>query len=300
MQVAVIGLGKMGLNIASNLKSHNYDVKGFDLSEEAKQKASENGVEVYNSVKEAVESFSGQRIIWSMLPAGEITENVLNELLEILNEGDIVIEGGNSNWKDSVRRAETFKQKGIPYFDCGTSGGTSGALGGACTMIGGDAEVFKTVEPIFKDLSCEDGYLYTGKSGSGHFLKMVHNGIEYGMMQAIGEGFQVVHESDFDYDLEKVAKVWNHGSVIRSWLMEIAEDQFKQSPTLEDVAGVVAASGEAKWTIEAALDQGVAVPTIALSLFMRNLSQEDDSFSAKVVSCLRNGFGGHAIVKKES
>lgn len=300
MQVAVIGLGKMGLNIASNLKSHNYDVKGFDLSEEAKKKASENGVEVYNSVKEAVESFSGQRIIWSMLPAGEITENVLNELLEILNEGDIVIEGGNSNWKDSVRRAETFKQKGIPYFDCGTSGGTSGALGGACTMIGGDAEVFKTVEPIFKDLSCEDGYLYTGKSGSGHFLKMVHNGIEYGMMQAIGEGFQVVHESDFDYDLEKVAKVWNHGSVIRSWLMEIAEDQFKQSPTLEDVAGVVAASGEAKWTIEAALDQGVAVPTIALSLFMRNLSQEDDSFSAKVVSCLRNGFGGHAIVKKES
>lgn len=300
MQVAVIGLGKMGLNIASNLKSHNYDVKGFDLSEEAKKKASENGVEVFNSVKEAVESFSGQRIIWSMLPAGEITESVLNELLEILSQGDIVIEGGNSNWKDSVRRAETFEKNGISYFDCGTSGGTSGALGGACTMIGGDAEVFKTVEPIFKDLSCEDGYLYTGKSGSGHFLKMVHNGIEYGMMQAIGEGFQVVHESDFDYDLEKVAKVWNHGSVIRSWLMEIAEDQFKQSPTLEDVAGVVAASGEAKWTIEAALDQGVAVPTIALSLFMRNLSQEDDSFSAKVVSCLRNGFGGHAIVKKES
>ena len=166
-------------------------------------------------------------------------------------------------------------------------------------MIGGDPEVFKHIEPIFKDISVENGYLYTGKSGSGHFLKMVHNGIEYGMMQAIGEGFQIVKESEFDYDLAAVAKVWNNGSVIRSWLMEIAESQFKASLNLEDYRGVVAASGEAKWTIETALDMGIAVPTIALSLFMRNLSQEDDSFSAKVVSALRNGFGGHAIVKKD-
>lgn len=300
MQIAVIGLGKMGLNIASNLKTHNYDVLGFDVSEMARENASQNGVRVFSDLQTMLHSFDEKRVIWSMLPAGDITENTLKELYEVLTEGDIVIEGGNSQFKDSIRRAAKFEEKGIYYFDCGTSGGISGALGGACTMIGGDAEVFKTIEPIFKDISCENGYLYTGKSGSGHFLKMVHNGIEYGMMQAIGEGFQIVEQSEFDYDLEKVARVWNHGSVIRSWLIEIMEEQFKAHPKLENYKGVVAASGEAKWTIETALDMEIAVPTIALSLFMRNLSQEDDSFSAKVVSAMRNGFGGHAIVEKDS
>lgn len=300
MEIAVIGLGKMGLNIATNLKDHNYDVKGFDLSEQANQGAQQAGITTFGSLEEIVSSFEGKRIIWSMLPAGEITESVLDELLTMLSKDDIVIEGGNSNYKDSMRRAKAFMEKGIYYFDCGTSGGISGARGGACTMIGGDGEVFKEIESVFRDISVENGYLYTGASGSGHFLKMVHNGIEYGMMQAIGEGFQIVKESDFDYDLPEVARVWNNGSVIRSWLMELAEAQFKASPNLEDYRGVVAASGEAKWTIETALDMGVAVPTIALSLFMRNLSQEEDSFSAKVVSALRNGFGGHAVVKKEN
>lgn len=300
MEIAVIGLGKMGLNIATNLKEHAYDVKGFDLSLEAKQSAQEVGVSTFDSLEDVVDSFTGKKVIWSMLPAGAATESVLEQLLVMLSKDDIVIEGGNSNFKDSMRRAAIFAQKGIYYFDCGTSGGISGARGGACTMIGGDSEVFKEVEPIFRDISVENGYLYTGASGSGHFLKMVHNGIEYGMMQAIGEGFQIVKESEFNYDLPKVARVWNNGSVIRSWLMELAEVQFKASPNLEDYRGVVAASGEAKWTIETALDMGIAVPTIALSLFMRNLSQEDDSFSAKVVSALRNGFGGHAVVKKEN
>ncbi|MFU7516996.1 phosphogluconate dehydrogenase (NAD(+)-dependent, decarboxylating) [Clostridium sp. HCS.1] len=299
MRIAVIGLGKMGLNIARNLKSHNYDVVGFDLSDQAKENAEKAGVETFDNLDQMITSFSEKRVIWSMLPAGEITESVLNKLLDLLSPNDIVIEGGNSNYKDSVRRAKTFEEKEIFYFDCGTSGGISGARGGACTMIGGDPEVFKYIEPIFKDISVEKGYLYTGKSGSGHFLKMIHNGIEYGMMQAIGEGFQIVQESEFDYDLADVARVWNNGSVIRGWLMELAESQFKGSPNLEDYRGVVAASGEAKWTIETALDMGIAVPTIALSLFMRNLSQEDDSFSAKVVSALRNGFGGHAVVKKD-
>lgn len=299
MKIAVIGLGKMGLNIACNLKKHNYDVVGFDLSDQAKENAEKAGVKTFDNLEKMIISFTEKRVIWSMLPAGEITESVLNQLLKVLSPNDIVIEGGNSNFKDSVRRAKNFKEKEISYFDCGTSGGISGARGGACTMIGGDPEVFKYIEPIFKDISVENGYLYTGKSGSGHFLKMVHNGIEYGMMQAIGEGFQIVQESEFDYDLADVARVWNNGSVIRGWLMELAESQFKDSPNLEDYRGVVAASGEAKWTIETALDMGIAVPTIALSLFMRNLSQEDDSFSAKVVSALRNGFGGHAIVKKE-
>lgn len=299
MRIAVIGLGKMGLNIACNLKSHNYDVVGFDLSDQAKENAEKAGVETFDNLEKMITSFSEKRVIWSMLPAGEITESVLNKLLNLLSPNDIVIEGGNSNYKDSVRRAKTFEEKEIFYFDCGTSGGISGARGGACTMIGGNPEVFKYIEPIFKDISTENGYLYTGESGSGHFLKMIHNGIEYGMMQAIGEGFQIVQESGFDYDLAEVARVWNNGSVIRGWLMELAESQFKASPNLEDYRGVVAASGEAKWTIETALDMGIAVPTIALSLFMRNLSQEDDSFSAKVVSALRNGFGGHAVVKRD-
>lgn len=300
MEIAVIGLGKMGLNIAKNLKDYNYEVKGFDLSSQAKEEAKKVGVKTFNSLEEMINSFTEKRIIWSMLPAGEITESTLNQLLNLLSKNDIVIEGGNSNFKDSMRRAKTFEEKEIHYFDCGTSGGISGARSGACTMIGGNAEVFKNIEQVFKDISVEKGYLYTGKSGSGHFLKMIHNGIEYGMMQAIGEGFQIVQESEFNYDLGEVARVWNNGSVVRSWLMEIAEEQFKSSPNLEDYRGVVAASGEAKWTIETALDMGIAVPTIALSLFMRNLSQEEDSFSAKVVSALRNGFGGHAIVTKNN
>lgn len=299
MKIAIIGLGKMGLNIACNLKDHNYEVVGLDLSDEAKENAKKLGIKTFDNLESLVNSFNERRVIWSMLPAGEITESVLNQLLGLLSPNDIIIEGGNSNFKDSVRRAKTFKEKEIHYFDCGTSGGISGARGGACTMIGGDSKVFKDIESVFKDISVENGYLYTGESGSGHFLKMIHNGIEYGMMQAIGEGFQIVQESEFNYNMADVARVWNNGSVIRGWLMEIAESQFKSSPNLEDYRGVVAASGEAKWTIETALDMGIAVPTIALSLFMRNLSQEEDSFSAKVVSALRNGFGGHAVVKKD-
>ncbi|MGI6512599.1 MAG: phosphogluconate dehydrogenase (NAD(+)-dependent, decarboxylating) [Catenisphaera adipataccumulans] len=298
MEIAVIGLGKMGLNIALNLKDHNYQVRGTDVSDQARAKAENEGIQTFKTLDDVLSSFTDRRIIWSMLPAGEITDSVLDELYEKMNLGDILIEGGNSKYKDSIRRAKRFEEKKIHYFDCGTSGGISGARNGACTMIGGDPDVFREIECVFRDISVENGYLYCGKSGSGHFLKMIHNGIEYGMMQAIGEGFQIVEESDFDYDLAEVARVWNNGSVIRSWLMEIAQDQFTASPDLANYRGVVAANGEAKWTIEAALDMEIPVPTIALSLFMRNLSQEDDSFSAKVVSALRNGFGGHAIVEK--
>ncbi|MHC5374079.1 phosphogluconate dehydrogenase (NAD(+)-dependent, decarboxylating) [Enterococcus sp. LJL120] len=299
MEVGVVGLGKMGLNLAYNLKDHGYDVKGMDVSVEAVKAAKEKGITIFSEAADLVASFNERRIIWLMLPAGEITENVLDVFFPLLNENDIVIEGGNSNYKDSIRRAAKFAEKQISYFDCGTSGGISGARQDACLMIGGDQEVFSTIEQIFQDLAVEKGYLYAGASGSGHFLKMVHNGIEYGMMQAIGEGFQLVEQSDYNFDLADVAQVWNHGSVVRSWLMEIAEAQFRESPKLADYRGVVAASGEAKWTVETALEMEVPVPTIALSLFMRNLSQEEDSFSAKVVSALRNGFGGHAVVKKD-
>ncbi|WP_313466775.1 phosphogluconate dehydrogenase (NAD(+)-dependent, decarboxylating) [Carnobacterium sp.] len=299
MEVGIIGLGKMGLNLAFNLKDHGYDVKGMDVSKEALIVAEKEGVATFQAVDKLIASFKGKRIIWLMLPAGEPTESVLDYILPLLVSQDIVIEGGNSNYKDSIRRAEKFAEKGVSYFDCGTSGGISGARNDACLMIGGDKDVFVSIEQIFKDIAIENGYLYAGETGSGHFLKMVHNGIEYGMMQAIGEGFQIVEKSDYDFDLAEVARVWNNGSVVRSWLMEIAEDQFRNSPHLEDYRGVVVASGEAKWTVETALEMNIPVPTIALSLFMRNLSQEEDSFSAKVVSALRNGFGGHAEAKKE-
>ncbi len=299
MEVGVVGLGKMGLNLAFNLKDSGYQVKGVDLSLEAMTKAKEKGVETFHQVADLLASFQSRKIIWLMLPAGAITENMLEQILPLLEPNDIVIEGGNSNYKDSIRRATRFGEQKIDYLDCGTSGGVSGARNNACLMIGGSKEAFLSVEMIFKDIAIENGYLYTGGSGSGHFLKMVHNGIEYGMMQAMGEGFQIVAESEYGFDLAAVAKVWNHGSVIRSWLMEIAQEQFEQSPKLAEYKGEVAASGEAKWTVETALEMGIAVPTIALSLFARNLSQEDESFSAKVVSALRNGFGGHEMAMKE-
>ncbi|MGM0125988.1 6-phosphogluconate dehydrogenase (decarboxylating) [Enterococcus sp. AZ194] len=297
MEVGIVGLGKMGLNLALNLNEHQHEVKGFDSSVEVSKVAESHGVAVYPSLENMLNAFSERRIIWLMLPSGQITENVLQVLLQQLRPNDIVIEGGNSNFKDSIRRAAEFKEKGINYLDCGTSGGISGARNSACLMIGGDKKIFTEIEVIFSDVSIEKGYLYSGKSGSGHFLKMIHNGIEYGMMQAIGEGFQLVEQSTYDFELSEVARVWNNGSVIRSWLMEIMEEQLSKSPRLEKYKGVVDASGEAKWTIETALDMEVPVPTIALSLFMRNLSQEEDSFSAKVVSALRNGFGGHEIIE---
>lgn len=303
MKVSFVGLGKMGMNLAINLKEHGYEVKGTDLAEETLNVASHEGIEAFQTVEDLLASYQKdkleQKIIWLMLPAGNPTDRVLEQLLPLLAPQDIVIEGGNSNYQDSVRRAAIFEERGIYYFDCGTSGGISGARNNACLMVGGNKEIFLSIEQLFKDLAIENGYLYAGPAGSGHFLKMVHNGIEYGMMQAIGEGFQLVEQSEYDFDLADVARVWNHGSVIRSWLMEIAEAQFRQSPNLADYRGIVAASGEAKWTVETALAMDVPVPVIAMSLFMRNLSQEEDSFSAKVVSALRNGFGGHDVIKKE-
>lgn len=299
MEIGIIGLGKMGLNLALNLKDAQYLVTGLDISEQARRAAKREGIPTVNTISELTQRLTGKRIFWLMLPAGLVTENVLMELYHFVEAGDMIIEGGNTNYKDSIRRAALFKEKAVGFLDCGTSGGISGARNDACLMIGGEEDGFREIENVFKDVATENGYLYAGPSGSGHFLKMVHNGIEYGMMQAIGEGFQLIDQSEYGFDLAKVAKVWNHGSVIRSWLMEIAEAQFSNSPHLAEYRGVVAASGEAKWTVETALEMNVAVPTIAMSLFMRNISQEEDNFSAKVVAALRNGFGGHEMVTKD-
>ena len=294
MQIGLIGLGKMGYNLALNLSDHGHNVVGTDAGNvEATSK-----FEIVPTLEDVVNALEAPRVVWAMVPAGDITEAVLAELLERLSPGDIVIDGGNSNYKLSVARAEQFAAKQIAFFDCGTSGGTEGARNGACTMVGGDADAWPTIEPIFKDLSVENGYLYTGPAGSGHFLKMIHNGIEYGMMQAIAEGFDILEKSPFDYDYEQVARVWNHGSVVRSWLMELTENAFSKDAKLDDIRGVMHSSGEGKWTVETALELQAAAPVIAMSLMMRYRSLEDDTFSGKVVAALRNEFGGHAVVKK--
>lgn len=298
MKLGLIGLGKMGYNLALNLKQHGHEVVAHDTNEEQVNNISNEGVQGTTSIQELVDQLEKPRTIWLMVPAGDITESVLTEVVEYLDEGDRVIDGGNSHYKQSLERAEKLQGKGIYFFDVGTSGGTDGARHGACFMIGGDAEQFNQIESIFKDTAIEDGYLYSGPAGSGHFLKMIHNGIEYGMMQAIGEGFDLLEKSPFDYDYESVAKVWNHGSVIRSWLMELTESAFSKDANLDEIRGVMNSSGEGKWTVETALDLQTAAPVIGLSLMMRYRSLEEDTFTGKVVAALRNEFGGHAVVKR--
>lgn len=233
-----------------------------------------------------------------MVPAGTVVDDVMENLLPHLTPRDVLIDGGNSNFNDSVRRYHLLKEKGIGFLDCGTSGGTSGALNGACTMIGGERAVYDHCKAIFDDISLPGGTRYVGAPGAGHFTKMVHNGIEYGMMQAIAEGFEVLEKSDYDIDFQEVATLWNHGSVVRSWLMELTANAFAKDPRLDAIRGVMHASGEGKWTLETALDLGVPTPVIALSLLMRYRSQQDDTFAGKVVAALRNEFGGHAVEKK--
>lgn len=298
MKLGMVGLGKMGYNLVLNLIENGHEVVANDINEEAMQKIKAEGAEIAADYRTMVDMLPKPRVIWLMIPAGDLIDQVIEKFTPYLEEGDILIDGGNSNYKDTLRRADKLSAAGIQFMDVGTSGGMEGARNGACTMIGGDAEAFAHVEPIFKDISIEKGYLYTGKVGSGHFLKMVHNGIEYGMMQAMAEGFEILEKSPFDYDYKEVSRVWNHGSVIRSWLMELMENAFDKEPKLESIKGVMHSSGEGKWTVETALDLQTAAPVIALSLMMRYRSLEDDTFTGKVVAALRNEFGGHAVEKK--
>ena len=298
MELGIIGLGKMGHNIGLNLRDKGYTVHGFDISSEARQQARGNQLTVHDTVADLVSALK-KKIIWVMLPVGDITENMLNQLKDHLQSGDILIDGGNANFNDSVRRAKDFKELGIHYLDIGTSGGISGARDGACLMVGGEKAIFDQLEPLFLDLTGENAYLYAGGSGSGHFLKMVHNGVEYGMMQAIGEGFHLLSErEEYAFDLEAVARVWNNGSVIRGWLMELTENMFKESPRLEEYKDVVAASGEGQWTVETALQMNIGVPIIATSVMLRSMSQQEEVFSNKVLAGLRHQFGGHSFQKK--
>lgn len=297
MEIGMIGLGKMGLNLVRNLRDHDVEVVTYDLNASARETAKETGAKIADSLQNLVEQLPTPKIVWSMVPAGVPTESTLTSLLDLLDAEDIVIDGGNSFYQDSIKHGELFTQKGIHFFDVGTSGGMGGARHNGNFMIGGDAEVFKTIEPIFKGIAADGGYLYTGQSGSGHYLKMIHNGIEYGMMQAIGEGFDVLENSEFDYDFAAVAKMWNAGSVVRSWLMELAQEAFENDAKLNDIKGVMHSSGEGAWTVEEGIRLHVPTPAISSALMMRYRSEQDDTMTGKVVAALRNGFGGHAVDK---
>jgi 6-phosphogluconate dehydrogenase len=297
MKIGIIGLGKMGYNIALNLASKGHQVFAFDKDATLSDKLikTHSNCQKIDKIADFKQKLTKKRVIWLMVPAGEIVDSVLIDLSKTLNKGDIIIDGGNSNFKDSKRRCTTLLEKGIHLLDCGTSGGTSGALHGACTMIGGNAAAYEYCKPIFDSISLPEGSLYVGESGAGHFVKMVHNGIEYGMMQAIAEGFEVLEKSTYNIDFQQVAHLWQQGSVVRSWLMELTANAFAKDPKLDGIKGIMHSSGEGKWTLETALDMGVPTPVIALSVMMRYRSQQNDTFSGKVVAALRNEFGGHAV-----
>lgn len=298
MKVGLIGLGKMGANLGRNLLDHGHEVVAFDVSREAVSELESKGATGADSLAGLVSRLEAPRIAWIMVPHAFV-DSVIEELAPLLSKGDIIIEAGNSQYKESIRRHGELAQQGIYFLDAGTSGGMEGARNGACYMVGGDEEAWAVAEPLFRDTAVQDGYLFAGKPGSGHFLKMVHNGIEYGMMAAIGEGFEVLEKSGFDYNFEQVARVWNNGSVIRSWLMELVERAFSKDAKLDEIKGVMHSSGEGRWTLETAFDLQAATPVIAMALLMRYRSLETDTFTGKVVAALRNEFGGHAVETKD-
>lgn len=298
MKLKMVGLGKMGLNLALNMKEHGVDVEGFDVNEEARQKAESENIKTYASLED-VASKDEKNVIWVMLPAGKITNSVLHQLVELCNANDIVIDGGNSDHRDSLKTAQLMEEKGIYFFDIGTSGGVYGARHGASFMCGGDPDVFKNeLQEMLESIATTNGCLYTGKTGSGHYLKMIHNAMLYGYMQTLGEGFELLEKSEFDYDLQNVADSLSKSSVIRGWLLELAADAFKKDPDLSKIKGVVGASKTTGWTIESACELGVPIPVISTSLMMRLRSKQDDSFSAKVIASLRDEVGGHKAQSK--
>lgn len=300
MKIFMIGLGKMGHNLVLNMKEKGFDVIGYDNSPVAIQKAKEVGIQVYEEFEDFIKVQDEKRIFWVMLPSGNITNSVLDLLKEKLQAEDIVIDGGNSDYNDSIRHAKEFEERKIFFFDTGTSGGVSGARNGCCLLVGGNQEIFeKHLEKLYDAITLKDGYMYTGKNGSGHYMKMIHNAILYGMMQTIGEGFELLHASEFDYDLEKVAKTWNASAVIRGWLMELAGNAFGKDKHLDEIDGIVSASKEAQVTLNSGFKYGAPTPVIALSLYMRMKSKQESSFSSKVIAALRNEVGGHDILKKK-
>ena len=298
MKVAMIGLGRMGMNMARRLLQGGHEVVAYNRTAKKTDEIAGEGAKPAYTLLEAKDRLSSPRVIWLMLPAGSAIDEHLLQLKDILSPGDIVIDGGNSYYKDAVRRAESLAEKEIRFMDVGVSGGIWGLKSGYCLMIGGTEETFYLLEPIFKSLAPKDGYLHCGPVGAGHFVKMVHNGIEYGMMQAYGEGFQLLEASAYSQslDYEKVAHLWNQGSVIRSWLLELAETAFSDDAKLSGISGYVEDSGEGRWTVNQAIETGVSAPVMTLSLMSRFRSRDTNSFSDRLVAALRREFGGHKVV----
>lgn len=296
MEIAIVGLGRMGMNMLERLAKGGHTVYGYDTSPD---KLAEVGTRGGIGVAELSDAISRQtqspRLIWIMVPQGKPVDDTLGKLRTLLKPGDIIIDGGNSYFKDTVRRNKEMEAVGLNYIDCGTSGGVWGLTEGYCLMMGGPEASVKYAEPIFKTLAPEDGYVYTGASGSGHYVKMVHNGIEYGMLQSFGEGFDILHASEYKLDLTSIASAWRYGSVVRSWLLDLLVLAFQSDTNLEQVRGYVEDSGEGRWTIQEAIDHNVPAPVITASLFERFHSREDENFAAKVIASLRNAFGGHAV-----
>ena len=296
MRIGFIGLGRMGANMVRRLLRDNHEIVAFNRTPEKTQEIAKEGAEAAFSIEELVAKLAKPRAVWVMVPAGDATEAQIDELLEHLEPGDTIIDGGNTNFHDDVRRHAALKAKGIEYIDAGTSGGIWGLQVGYALMVGGDPEPVAALEPVFRSLAPEGGYLHAGGPGAGHYVKMVHNGIEYGLMQAYAEGFEIMHASDYTLDLAGIADLWGHGSVVRSWLLELAARAFKsQGQDLAHLKGYVADSGEGRWTVQEAMDRDVPAPVITLALQTRFRSRQDDSYSGKVLAALRNEFGGHAV-----
>lgn len=291
----MVGLGRMGGAMAQRLVERGHRVVAFDPSDKARDNARSVGVTPVSSLAEGVALLSAPRLVWTMVPAGAITNQAIHDLAGLMSAGDVVVDGGNSHFEDSIRHGKELSEAGVNFLDCGTSGGVWGLKEGYCLMVGGDPESFERARPVLEALAPEHGLLYTGPVGSGHFVKMVHNGIEYGLLQAYAEGFEILEKAPFPIDLEAVSAVWNHSSVIRSWLLELAQDAFHKDPHLDGLRGYVADTGEGRWTVAQALAEDVPAPVITYSLLARIRSRQEESFSAKVVAALRNEFGGHAV-----
>jgi 6-phosphogluconate dehydrogenase len=295
MQVGLVGLGRMGMNMGRRWLKGKHEVVVYNRTYAKSEEIAGEGAKPAKTLQDFVKALKSPRVVWLMLPAGSATDEHLDELMDLLSPGDLVVDGANNYYKDDLRHAADLKEKKINFIDAGVSGGIWGLKNGYCTMVGGQASDVARIKPLLETLAPKDGWLHCGDVGGGHFVKMVHNGIEYGMMQAYAEGFEILAASPYKPDSHKVAHLWNQGSVVRSWLLELAEDAFSKDPQLSNLSGYVEDSGEGRWTVQQAIDTGVSAPVIALSLFQRFISRQKDAFSLRVLAALRNEFGGHAV-----
>jgi 6-phosphogluconate dehydrogenase len=295
MEIGFVGLGKMGMNMVTRLQRDRHRVVVYDRTTDLIKQAEGQGCVGSSSLADLVSKLAPPRAVWIMVPSGAPTEETIQAVAALLKSGDTIIDGGNTNFHDDVRRASELKKKGIQYVDVGTSGGIWGLKLGYCMMVGGEEETVKRLDPIFKTLAPEDGWAYMGRHGAGHYVKMIHNGIEYSMMQGYAEGFELMSKSEYKLDLARIANIWMHGSVVRSWLLELAAGALAEDPRLEKLKGYVQDSGEGRWTILDALDKNVPVPTLTAALFTRFRSRQEESFAEKMLAALRNAFGGHSV-----